>query len=131
MEYYMDKSTGCIGGGEGTIIRSGDYYYQIIEAPDVSLSCQFQYEAQNWVVGLLRSPSLYYESGKWEQVDANPVFVPWRKWGCGIQYHRFFYYQDNTYVTMWIYDWKAMTAILKFWIIVPGEGQFPYKVSNP
>jgi hypothetical protein len=39
---------GCVGGGEGTMMRSGDYWYHIIEAPDVSLGCL---QDQNWVRG--------------------------------------------------------------------------------
>lgn len=39
---------GCVGGGEGSIMKSGDYYYMLIEAPDVSLSCNTQRGVQNW-----------------------------------------------------------------------------------
>ena len=34
-----DNKTGCVGGGEGTTIQSGDFFYMLIETVDVSLNC--------------------------------------------------------------------------------------------
>jgi hypothetical protein len=49
------------GGGQATITRQGDYFYEIIEASDTNGGCQ---NGQGWALGLLRAPSL---GGPWEK----------------------------------------------------------------
>lgn len=113
----FNSSTGCVGGGEGTIIYDGNYYYHIIETMDQSLVCYTQLGYQNWVHALLRSPSLNAKSGTWQQLHSSnnsskyvnePVVVPWKKYGCGLQYHRLFKddIKHNVYFATWINDFS-------------------------
>ena len=104
-----DNNTGCVGGGEGTMVKSGDYYYHLIETMDIALTCDTTYGQQNWVLALLRSPSLYWKSGQWQQMEmksgknGEPTVVPWEKYGCGLQYHRIFKDENETiYMALWI-----------------------------
>src|SRR5690349_18138593 len=78
-------SGGCVGGGEGTILRSGSYIYMLIEAPDITLGCLTTPGQQNWPLGLLRSPTFAFTTGQWEQFSVEPTVVPIIKEGCYIQ----------------------------------------------
>jgi len=120
---------GCIGGGEGSILISGDYYYELIEAPDISLICLTTEGVQNWVLGLLRSPALS-PSGQWEQKQ-NPTIVPWRKFGCALQYHRIFSDGSNVYLSYYIIDFSTTTLELKIFQLVPGTPIIPMVASMP
>lgn len=120
---------GCVGGGEGDILISGDYLYQLIEAPDVSLSCLTTIGQQNWVLGLMRSP-FWAPSGSWEQFEVNPVMVPWVKEGCGLQYHRLFSNGTHVFLAVWVGDWDRGVDTLKFFVMEPGYKQLPM-VESP
>lgn len=77
---------GCVGGGAASILRSGDYLYMVIEAPDISLGCLTQPGQQNWVLGLLRAPAAAFLATKqWQPFQAVPTVVPVVKQGCYIQ----------------------------------------------
>jgi hypothetical protein len=76
---------GCVGGGEGTILRSGSYLYMLIEAPDITLGCLTTPGQQNWPLGLLRSPTFSFPTGQWEQFSVEPTVIPIIKEGCYIQ----------------------------------------------
>jgi hypothetical protein len=78
-------SGGCVGGGEGTILRSGSYLYMLIEAPDITLGCLTTPGQQNWPLGLLRSPTFALPTGQWEQFAVEPTVIPIIKEGCYIQ----------------------------------------------
>lgn len=101
----------CVGGGEADILRDGDYYYQIIEAMDVALTCDTTLGAQNWVEGLVRAPAFYYTSGQWEQFrgqpNANPYIVPSVKYGCYLQYARLFKDTNGYYLSYWVNDFGS------------------------
>ena len=64
---------GSVGGGAAAYIKDGEYWYTLIESPDISLACV---EGQNWPFGLLRSKSL--TSTQWENWQGNPLpeFTP-------------------------------------------------------
>ncbi len=58
-----------IGGGKGVILQEGSYYYNLVEAADINLSCM---PNQNWNFGLYRSTSL--TSTSWTPFPAgNPI----------------------------------------------------------
>jgi hypothetical protein len=114
---------GCVGGGEGSILKSGDYYYQLIEAPDISLGCLITLNTQNWVLGLLRAPD-FLPSGKWAQY-INPTIVPWIKVGCAVQYHRIFSDGDQIYLSYYILDFQTTNLQLQLFQLVPGKPTLP------
>ena len=58
---------GTIGGGAAAYIKDGEYWYTLIESPDISLDCALE---QNWPFGLLRSKHL--TDTKWENWISNP-----------------------------------------------------------
>jgi len=64
---------GPVGGGAAAYLKDGEYWYTLIESPDISLICL---EGQNWPFGLLRSKAL--ASTKWENWPGNPLpeFTP-------------------------------------------------------
>ena len=64
---------GSVGGGAAVYLKDGEYWYMLIESPDISLACV---EGQNWPFGLMRSRSL--TSTKWEDWAGNPLpeFTP-------------------------------------------------------
>lgn len=64
---------------------SGDYYYQLIEAPDITLACITTTGVQNWVLGILRAP-YFAPTGSWELFAVDPTVVPIIKAGCSLQY---------------------------------------------
>ena len=89
----------CVGGGEGSILYGPDgYMYQLIEAPDISLSCKG--EGQNWVLGLTRS-NVFSPAGTWEGMNPVPTMVPPTVQGCYIQYHRIFTDGKSTFLEYW------------------------------
>ncbi|WP_221469126.1 hypothetical protein [Cohnella nanjingensis] len=60
---------GSVGGGAGSMIQEGSYYYHLVEAADVNLACTSN---QNWDYGLFRSSSL--TNTTWDQFPrGNPV----------------------------------------------------------
>jgi hypothetical protein len=84
---------GCIGPGAASTIRTGDYFYTVIETATKSLQCV---KGQDWVVVLLRQPVdavASWRSG-WESYKNNPLLVPtWTDGGnqiCGVTYARLF-----------------------------------------
>ena len=119
----------CVGGGEGSMVRSGDYYYQLIEAPDGSLNCETSLGEQNWVLGLLRSSRLSARSGEWEQIKFNPAFKPAKKYGCGLQYHRIFRDGEDFYFSMFVIDFGVSNLTMKVWKVGPGKTTFPVIVD--
>lgn len=79
---------GCIGGGASSILKSGDYYYMLIETPTKNLACT---PGQNWPFMLFRSLDIA-RSGRWEAYPGNP-FIPDPYFAaqpnsafCGLQY---------------------------------------------
>lgn len=126
-----DPATGCIGGGEGTIVKSGDYYYHLIEAADRELGCEVAIGAQNWVLGLLRSPTLAFPSGTWQQIGSNPAVVPWQKRGCALQYHRLFYddSQSTYYMSVFVIDYSTNQMAMKIFKWQFGAGTFPMIIN--
>eukprot|EP01084_Bolivina_argentea_P224409 379476_1 len=111
----FNTSTGCVGGGAGTILYDGNYYYHIIETMDEALTCDTSLGAQNWVEAILRLPTFDGVSGTWEQlhdgsnVVANePIVVPWKVYGCGLQYQRLFKndIDGSVYFSIWINDFS-------------------------
>lgn len=121
----------CVGGGEGSMVRSGDYFYHLIEAPDGTLNCDVTLGEQNWVLGLLRSPALSARSGEWEQIHFNPAFKPAKKYGCGLQYHRVFRDGDDYFFSMFVLDFGVNNLTMKVWKVTPGQTFFPVVVSYP
>lgn len=94
--------------------------YELIEAPDMSLSCRGN--GQNWVLGLLRSTT-FQRSPNWEQfAPAMPLVIPETKVGCFIQYHRLFADSRGTYLEYWAGDNSGWMHILQ---LVPGAGSLP------
>ena len=59
-----------MGGGAASIYKEGNYYYEVIEAADMTLLCT---AGQHWDFGLLRSTSL--TSTTWEQLPQGNPFV--------------------------------------------------------
>lgn len=130
--HIMWNSTSlCVGGGEGSMVRSGDYFYHLIEAPDISLNCDVTLGEQNWVLGLLRSPTLATVSGQWEQIHFNPAFKPAKKYGCGLQYHRIFHDGDDFFFSMFVIDFGVNNLIMKIWKVGSGITTFPVVVGYP
>ncbi|MBB6674573.1 hypothetical protein [Cohnella nanjingensis] len=88
---------GSIGVGAGSMIEEGDYYYNLVEASDINLSCLYN---QNWDIGLFRSKSL--TNTAWEQYPGgNPIIYSSKAKEeergsppCNVQYARLF--QDPT-----------------------------------
>ena len=113
---------GCVGGGEGTMLRSGDLLYHLIEAPDVTLGCLTQ---QNWVLGLLRWPTLARASGGWQQFVVEPTVVPVVKEGCYIQYHRLFTHDGTVMLEYWADN------VMQLFRMVPGGGRLPIVAGPP
>jgi hypothetical protein len=126
-----DPKSLCVGGGEGSMVKSGDYFYHLIEAPDKSLGCMTTLGEQNWVLGLLRSPTLSAPAGTWEQINRNPAFQPSKKYGCGLQYHRLFNDGQDYYVSMFVIDFGVGKLTMKIWKVAPGTTRFPVFVSYP
>jgi len=92
-------SNGCRGGGQASILKDGQYYYMLIEAADKNLACT---PNQQWVYGLLRSPSL--EATNWENLPNGKnaiIFTTKEKDSqgntlpCGVQYARLFRDANN------------------------------------
>jgi len=109
---------GCVGSGEGTITVSGDFMYQLIEAPDITLGCETTIGVQNWVLGLSRAPrGAFLATGQWQQYAVSPLVVPIVKSGCYIQYHRIFFFNATLYVTYWADSWLQI-------FVLSGEGPF-------
>ena len=115
----------CVGGGEGSIIVGTDgYMYQLIEAPDISLSCKG--EGQNWVLGMSRSKS-FSPAGTWERMEPVPTIIPVVVQGCYIQYHRIFTDNVSTYLEYWVGDNSGWMYIHE---LVDGPGDLPMVVSQ-
>jgi hypothetical protein len=64
------QSGGPIGGGAGSILDEGGYYYSIVETGDVSLGCV---DGQDWDWGVFRTQSL--ASATWEGLPAQNPFL--------------------------------------------------------
>ncbi len=120
---------GCVGGGEGSIMRSGDYWYELIEAPDISLQCLTQEGVQNWVLGFMRAPLLSYTSGEWDVFYIDPTIVPWEKYGCALQYHRIFSDPHGIYLSYWINDFATNQTQMQIYQLVPGYAKLPIVAS--
>lgn len=115
---------GCVGGGEGSILMQDGYYYELIEAPDITLGCETKPGVQNWVLGLLRSQT-FKASGEWQQMDVAPVVVPVVKQGCYIQYHRLFADAAGVYLEFWADNWMQVFQL------VSGSGSLPIVAGPP
>ena len=116
-----------MGGGEGTILRSGGYYYHLIEAPDRSLACFTSPGEQNWVLGLLRSET-WLPAGRWTPFSVMPTVMPVVKQGCYIQYHRLFAdasRQDTVYLELWADNWMQIHKL------VGGQAALPVVARPP
>jgi len=132
---------GCVGGGEGSILMSGDFYYELIEAPDLTLGCDQTEGVQNWVLGLLRGPTTQFlASGGWEQFTpfavsnasptSNPVVVPVVKIGCYIQYHRLFTDVTNGDIYLEIWVGVGDSGSMQVFQLMPGAGGLPMVVNS-
>lgn len=95
----------CVGIGSASLLRSGGHNYMLAEAMDMNLVCQ---QGQNWVLGLVRSPTLG-PSGTWESfgnhpfvVSTNPVDT--QQGGCQLQYMNLFRDRGRTFMTFAIRD---------------------------
>eukprot|EP01113_Clastostelium_recurvatum_P044245 TRINITY_DN7451_c1_g1_i1.p1 TRINITY_DN7451_c1_g1~~TRINITY_DN7451_c1_g1_i1.p1 ORF type:complete len:525 (+),score=77.20 TRINITY_DN7451_c1_g1_i1:11-1585(+) len=129
---WSPKNGGCIGGGEGTILISGDYYYQLIEAPDIELGCIITLGVQNWVLGLVRSPYMA-PSGQWEEFQQNPIIIPKIKAGCSLQYHRLFYdeVRNNIYLSFIIQNFQTGAQFMKVHVLQSGYAPLPIEATAP
>lgn len=114
---------GCVGGGEGTMLFQNGTFHHLIEAPDISLGCLTTPGQQNWVLGLLRSPTFRPTLG-WAQAR-NPAVVPAVKQGCYIQYHRLFEDSTNTYLEFWADNWMQVLQL------APGPAAWPIVAGPP
>jgi len=116
----------CVGGGEGTMLKSGDYFYHLIEAPDITLGCLGTPGQQNWVLGLSRAKS-FVPSPQWAAFKVSPTVVPVVKQGCYIQYHRLFASgPNNIYLEFW-----TAAGYMQIWKLVPGPGPLPIVAGAP
>eukprot|EP00051_Salpingoeca_urceolata_P009380 m.114110 g.114110 ORF g.114110 m.114110 type:complete len:569 (-) comp16278_c0_seq2:25-1731(-) len=119
----------CVGGGEGTMLYSphDNYFYHLIEAPDLSLGCLTTPGKQNWVLGLLRSKSLAAPSGQWQQFAVEATVIPAVKQGCYIQYHRLFadVADGQVYLEFWADNWMQLFRL------VPGGAALPIIAGPP
>lgn len=88
-------NSGCIGGGAAATIKSGDYYYTLIEAPTLNLACV---PGQVWPIGMIRSTNIAESSGKWESALNNPIIKPLGNFPCALQYARFIKDGDELYL---------------------------------
>ena len=59
---------GTVGGGAAAYIKDGEYWYTLLESPDISLLC---IQGQHWPFGLLRSKRL--TATQWENWTLNPL----------------------------------------------------------
>eukprot|EP01116_Phalansterium_solitarium_P006220 TRINITY_DN18525_c0_g1_i1.p1 TRINITY_DN18525_c0_g1~~TRINITY_DN18525_c0_g1_i1.p1 ORF type:complete len:544 (+),score=170.09 TRINITY_DN18525_c0_g1_i1:155-1786(+) len=116
---------GCVGGGQGSVMQDGDYFYHLIEAPDLSLACLTTPGEQNWVYGLLRSPTMYAPSGQWQQIQQNPFVFPWVKIGCTLQYNRLFQDDDGVFLSYWVIDYANNRLELQIFQLQSGAGLVP------
>ena len=101
---------GCVGGGAGASIASGDFNYNIVEAPTVRFNCT---PGQHWPFALVRAPIqttldgilhpfIWPSSGSWEEFAGNP-FVREKSTdvGCGLQYPAVFRDGSQIYFAYW------------------------------
>eukprot|EP00664_Eupelagonemidae_sp_cell27_P000002 gene2-2211_t len=117
----------CCGGGEGSIVVSGDYMYHLIEAPGGSLSCG---GTRQWPLALVRATT-FLPSPQWEQLPGGePAVVPLEPTGCYIQYHRLFYdpKRDAYYLEYWT---MAGGGVMQVYKLVAGRGPQPIIVGGP
>lgn len=92
---------GNTGTGAGAMFKEGDFYYHLVEASDVNLTCSYN---QNWNYGLFRSTSLTNTS--WEQLPAgNPIIYSSKALEdsrgilpCNVQYASIFQDQHDGYI---------------------------------
>ena len=99
LDWHVEwKEGGPVGGGHATYIKDGDYWYTIIECPDVSLSPTTG-ATQNWPFGLLRSKEV--TSTEWENYSDNPMSeFQGTGYVCEWQYARLFKDGDVTYLAV-------------------------------
>eukprot|EP00658_Telonema_sp_P-2_P073843 TRINITY_DN6297_c0_g1_i1.p1 TRINITY_DN6297_c0_g1~~TRINITY_DN6297_c0_g1_i1.p1 ORF type:complete len:522 (+),score=39.78 TRINITY_DN6297_c0_g1_i1:251-1816(+) len=96
----------CIGSGEASILRApSGYMYEVIEATDVGLTCDLDWGAQWWPLGLVRSKE-WAPSPRWEQMPAGNPFVGGPAGGephvgCSIQYNSMHVDNGTTYFSFW------------------------------
>ena len=93
---WVDKK-GSVGGGAAAYIKDGEYWYTLIESPDISLGCT---DGQMWPFGLLRSKSL--TDTKWENWTGNPMpeLTPAGPSLAAWQYPTLFSDDGTTYLTI-------------------------------
>ena len=118
----------CVGGGEGSILLSGDWMYELIEAPDVTLGCVPAPGLQHWPLGLLRAPrGVFLPTGQWQRFAVSPTVVAAEPTvGCYIQYHRLFSdAAGGVHLAYWAGDW------LQLFNLVPGAGPLPIVAGPP
>lgn len=117
---------GCVGGGAASILRAGDFFYMVIEAPDVSLGCITTPGQQNWVLGILRSPAgTFLPTGQWEPFAVVPTVVPAVHQGCYIQYARLFADSAGIYFSFWADN------CLQIHTLVAGPAALPLVAGAP
>ena len=98
---------GCIGSGESSSLRGpGGDIYQVIEAADVELTCDFTPGQQWWPLGLVRSPS-WAPSPGWEQARATPFMVGPHV-GCSLAYNAL--WRDDVRGKTWWAVWNVDTV---------------------
>ena len=97
VEWIGDNGT--VGGGAAAYIKDGEYWYMLIESPDISLTCS---AGQNWPIGLLRSKTL--TNTQWENFSNNPLPeltpVGPTELGCGWQYKTLWQDDGVTYLAI-------------------------------
>ncbi|MCB9653609.1 MAG: hypothetical protein H6729_05710 [Deltaproteobacteria bacterium] len=105
---------GCIGAGASSTLKSGDYYYVLVEMPTVNLACT---RGQDWPFMLFRSTDLV-RSGNWEAYPGNPfIRDPYHAASpttslCGLQYAQWI--EDaNGDIYLQYQDTMARTTVLE------------------
>jgi hypothetical protein len=90
-------TTGCVGGGDASSLRTSRYTYMLIESSDISVGCV---PGQDWAIGLVRAPAVS-ASGHWEQLPSNPMMNAGTGAPCGLQYPTLFKDSGQVYASYW------------------------------
>ena len=138
-----DGVNGCIGSGEASILRTKTgYLYEVIEATDLKLTCDTNWNEQWWPLGIVRSRS-YAASPSWEQMEVvRTPFVGGPNGnephvGCSIQYNDLFVDDlGTTYFSFWDVSFypKSSSTPFQTWhlySLVWGSGGLPMAWPGP
>ena len=133
---------GCIGSGQASILRTSNYVYEVIEATDMELTCDTDWNEQWWPLGLVRSTG-YVASPGWTQMDhLQTPFVGGPKGdephvGCSIQYNDLHVDgQGSTYFSFWDVSFHPLNKSTPFqtwhlYSLVWGSGVLPMAWPGP